>query len=488
MRGWGVVAVVCAALPVVAVDAAVAAPPRVTVFGDSVQASFGYSPQARSILGHGLRLQMQAAVCRKLVSAGCFRGTPPSVRSVAQQMGSDLGPVVVVHVGYNDWAASYDAPALMRTFRQAGVRAVVWVLLRERQSSYRQINARIRATARLSGRNGYPLVRLADWDAVSRGHGGWFASDGIHLNGSGAVGLAHVIRPRVLRTLAELGIPVSGGTATLPVTPVGGPRRVAALAADRDAVWARAGARVMRVDARRPAVRVADGTALESSGRRAWLLAPDARPRTVRGDRRPDVDAPATAVASVGSRTWFVVPCTSPDAAVCPVPALLRRVGGGRVTVPVETVPSHVAGARNGLWVVRPGPGGRDVVELRAPDGRVLRTVTLARTARVRSMTATPRGLFALGGDGVLRLVTRGGRVLAVLRGAGAVAGDGRGEVWAVDARRGRLVRLDPVAGRVLALAPIGRRPIAAASPIAVTRNTVWTTRVGDGLVRVPTR
>lgn len=463
-------------------------PPRVTVFGDSVQASFGYSPQATSILGHGLRLQMQAAVCRKLVAAGCFRGNPASVRAVAQQMGSRLGPVVVVHVGYNDWAASYDAPGLMRTFRQAGVRAVVWVLLRERQSSYRQINARIRATARLSGRNGYPLVRLADWDAVSRGHGGWFASDGIHLNGSGAVGLAHVLRPRVLRTLAELGIPVSGATATLPVSAIGGPRRVTALAADRDAVWAQAGERVVRIDARRPAVRVPDGASLVSSGRRAWLLAPSERPTTVRGDRRPDVGAPATAVATVGGRTWFVVPCASPDPAVCPVPALLRRVGGGRITVPVETVPSHVAGARNGLWVARPGADGRDVVELRARDGRVVRAVAMPRSGRVRAMTATSRGLFALGGDGVLRLVTRGGRVLAVRRGVGAVAGDGVREVWAVEARRGRLVRLDPVAGRVLAVAPIGRRSIAPLTPLTLTRNAAWTTRAGGGLVRVPTR
>ena len=68
------------------------------------------------------------------------------------------------------------------------MRAVVWVTLREQRSYFRPINDRIRAAARGGGPGGL-VVRLADWNAYSAGRR-WFAADGLHLNATGALGLA----------------------------------------------------------------------------------------------------------------------------------------------------------------------------------------------------------------------------------------------------------------------------------------------------------
>jgi lysophospholipase L1-like esterase len=39
----------------------------------------------------------------------------------------------------------------------------------------------------------YPNVRLADWEATSKGHKGWFASDGVHLTKTGAIAFGSMI-------------------------------------------------------------------------------------------------------------------------------------------------------------------------------------------------------------------------------------------------------------------------------------------------------
>jgi hypothetical protein len=190
----GAIALVCAA----AAFAEDASRTRVTVIGDSIAASFDYVPAARRYLGKGLDLRSDAVVCRRLVATSCpFQGSTPS--TALQVVGSkrrELGPVVVVNVGYNDWPAVYDVDRMMRALKTAGVRSVVWVTLREATSYadvYAQSNARIRkAASRWKGR----LV-VADWNAYSRGKP-WFRQDGLHLTTSGALGLARLLRPLVL--------------------------------------------------------------------------------------------------------------------------------------------------------------------------------------------------------------------------------------------------------------------------------------------------
>lgn len=179
-------------------SASSAAKPHVTVIGDSVMASFEYVPSARRALARGLDLRSDTAVCRRLVAASCpFQGsTAPTALEVVTASGRELGPVVVINVGYNDWVAVYDVDRVMRALRAAGVARAIWVTLREASANatlYAQSNARIRNAARRWRKS---LV-VADWNAYSRGKP-WFRKDGLHLSVAGAHGLARLLRPLIV--------------------------------------------------------------------------------------------------------------------------------------------------------------------------------------------------------------------------------------------------------------------------------------------------
>jgi len=205
LRAAAALAVAVAALACVAVASGQPTAPaktRVTVIGDSITASFNYVVSAKRYLGKGLDLRSDALVCRRLVAASCsFQGaTPPTVLQVVGAQGHALGPVVVVNVGYNDWAAVYDVDRVMKALKAAGVNHVIWVTLRESGSNasiYAESNARIRSADR---RWGNRLV-VADWNTYSRGKP-WFREDGLHLTTSGALGLARLLRPLVLANAA----------------------------------------------------------------------------------------------------------------------------------------------------------------------------------------------------------------------------------------------------------------------------------------------
>ena len=178
-------------------SAASTAKPRVTVIGDSVAESFDYVAPARRYLGRGLDVRSDTAVCRRLVAASCvFQGVQPKTAlEVVAARGGSLGPVVVVNVGYNDWAAVYDVDRVMRALEAAGTRSVIWVTLRATTANYAQNNARIRTATRR-----WKRLVVADWNADSRGRT-WFRSDGLHLTVTGAHGLARLLRPLVLAGL-----------------------------------------------------------------------------------------------------------------------------------------------------------------------------------------------------------------------------------------------------------------------------------------------
>lgn len=171
-----------------------AAQPRVTLIGDSISESFDFVPAARRYLSRGLDLRSDTAVCRRLVASSCaFQGVQPSTAiGVIRSQRSALGPVVVVSVGYNDWAAVYDVDKVMRALVAARVRTVVWVTLRETTSNYARSNAAIRNATRV-----WPNLVVADWGAYSHGKP-WFRPDGLHLKPAGAMGLARLLRPLVL--------------------------------------------------------------------------------------------------------------------------------------------------------------------------------------------------------------------------------------------------------------------------------------------------
>jgi hypothetical protein len=191
-------AVSCAALLAAApAPADPAAKPRVTIVGDSIMGSFDYISSARRVLGRGLDLRADNAVCRRLVTASCpFQGsTPATALDVIRSRGHMLGKVVVINVGYNEWSAVYDVDRVMRALTAAGVSRVIWVTLREAggyAAVYAGSNSRIRAAKRK-----WKSLVVADWDQHSRGQS-WFGPDGLHLTPAGAMGLARLLRPLVV--------------------------------------------------------------------------------------------------------------------------------------------------------------------------------------------------------------------------------------------------------------------------------------------------
>jgi hypothetical protein len=185
------------------------------MFGDSVAGSLRYVPEAREILGDGLDLRLELSPCRRLATLSCpYQGArPPSVLDLVQSSSpADLGDIVVVDVGYNEPAASYDTSmsAVLAALAARGVEHVVWVTLREQTDNYRQIDATIRAEARDA-----PQVQVVDWDAASAGRD-WFNSDGIHLNSAGAVGLALLLRPYIFAACGSACQPATVPSAQTP--------------------------------------------------------------------------------------------------------------------------------------------------------------------------------------------------------------------------------------------------------------------------------
>ena len=175
-----------------------------TVIGDSVAESFEYVASARRYLGRGLDVRSDTAVCRRLVAASCvFQGAQPKTTlEVVAARSRSLGRVVIVNVGYNDWAAVYDVDRVMHALAGAGVRSVIWVTLRATTANYAQNNARIRS-ARAAGRTSWSPTGTR-----TAGTGSGSARTD-HLTPTGAQGLARLLRPLVLAGLRRQRLTVN---------------------------------------------------------------------------------------------------------------------------------------------------------------------------------------------------------------------------------------------------------------------------------------
>src|SRR4051794_6039490 len=94
---------------------------HVTMIGDSVADAISNDAAAIAILRQGTDVDFEIAPCRRVEGEGCpYQGVrPPSAVQLIQSMGSKLGPIVVVCVGYNDFEDQYagnieDALAALR--------------------------------------------------------------------------------------------------------------------------------------------------------------------------------------------------------------------------------------------------------------------------------------------------------------------------------------------------------------------------------------
>ena len=195
-----------------AVDAGsvAAPPPRVTVIGDSIATAIEYDPAARRILARGVDLDLQLAVCRRLVGDSCpYQGSrPPTLLDLLPSL--RLGSTVVVAVGYNDNEDTFAATVetALEALGKEGVEHILWLTLREARESYLQMNDVVRAAAER-----HAELTVVDWNLYSRSHPDWFQPDGLHLAGVGAIAMATLVH----RSLDDLGLVTAPAVAALAV-------------------------------------------------------------------------------------------------------------------------------------------------------------------------------------------------------------------------------------------------------------------------------
>jgi hypothetical protein len=182
--------------------AAARRPPQqhVTIFSDSVGAALNWDSTAKRIVEHGNHVLFELHPCGRLVQVGCLTPPPPSVLGTVRALGRRIGPTAVIFVGYNDSPLIYrnGMPVVLRAMRRRGVKHVIWLTLRAVSKQYVDINHAIYAAEQ----RWRPLMTVLDWNHYSSSHTSWYASDGLHLSGAGAVGFATYLH----RSLKRLGL------------------------------------------------------------------------------------------------------------------------------------------------------------------------------------------------------------------------------------------------------------------------------------------
>jgi hypothetical protein len=106
----------------------------------------------------------------------------------ARRRAHTLPPVVVLALGTNGSIRMRDIRAALRI---VGSERVLGLVTPRELGGGSGADARV---VRAAGRRFAGRVLVLDWVRFSRGHGGWFAGDGIHLGPGGAAGLARLLR------------------------------------------------------------------------------------------------------------------------------------------------------------------------------------------------------------------------------------------------------------------------------------------------------
>jgi hypothetical protein len=218
LRGLGTVAaIVAVALASAAAPSAAPAPPRVTVIGDSVLTSILWYPTPRAILGQGIDLNMQVAVCRRLTGVSCpFQGTTaPTLVDLVPTLGSSIGKTVVVEMGYNDFQATFaqSLEQAIQVLLRAGVQHILWATLRAARHSDLAMDQMLETASYR-----HPQLTLVDWNTYSRSHPDWFQNDGIHLFEPGGEAFATLLHTALVQVL---NAPLQPALTALPPAHVG---------------------------------------------------------------------------------------------------------------------------------------------------------------------------------------------------------------------------------------------------------------------------
>lgn len=227
---WGRVAAALLPLAAVAFGAAprtasAQTVPRAFLLGDSVLHSIDVTPAANASLGARHDYAIDAKVCRRLIVTSCSSGgvTPNTAIDALRAARGTYGDVLVVEAGYNDSSIGSAVDTIVAEARSQGVRTILWLTYHEggaNAATYRAHNATLRTKA-----NQYPELGLVDFNGYAHAHPEWFASDGLHLKASGALGLAELIGDaldasysgnRCSRSKATSTAPAAGATAAAP--------------------------------------------------------------------------------------------------------------------------------------------------------------------------------------------------------------------------------------------------------------------------------
>lgn len=174
---------------------------RVVIFADSSGAALNWDSTAKRIVERGNRVRLELHPCGRLTQPGCLTATPPpSVLATVRLLGRAIGPNVVIFVGYNDDPATYrnGIPIVLKALWRRGVHRMIWFTLHAVNKQYVDINHAIYAERQKWG----PTMTVLDWNHYSAPHSSWYASDGIHLTGTGAVAFATYLH----RALKKLGL------------------------------------------------------------------------------------------------------------------------------------------------------------------------------------------------------------------------------------------------------------------------------------------
>lgn len=174
---------------------------HVTIFSDSVGAALNWDSTAKRIVEHGNRVLFELHPCGRLTEPGCLiHDPPPSVLKTLRALGRRVGPTAIVFIGYNDDPATYrhGLPIVLKAMWKRGVQHILWLTLRAVNKQYVDINQAIYAAER----KWRPTMTVLDWNHYSASHHSWYASDGLHLSGLGAIAFATYLH----RSLKRLGL------------------------------------------------------------------------------------------------------------------------------------------------------------------------------------------------------------------------------------------------------------------------------------------
>jgi hypothetical protein len=201
---WAVVTLGAVAL----VPGAAAAPaaPHVTVIGDSVLTAVQWNVAPLATLQQGFAMELDIGVCRRIVVASCpFEGgRVPTVMDAIAATGVRLGPTVLVEVGYNDDARTFEheVEGAVQAMLRFGVQRILWVNFPAANPEWVEMNAALEAVAAR-----HHELTVVDWNGPSHEHWSWFQGDGIHLLYPGAMALASILNQALVQATAVPALP-----------------------------------------------------------------------------------------------------------------------------------------------------------------------------------------------------------------------------------------------------------------------------------------